>query len=75
MVDKYRGAIPLGSIWFSLNRAEALALLKHQGELQKMTPEQIELVDSADIQAAKGKVEELEKMITDAGLKIVTLFD
>ena len=40
-----------------------------------MTPEQIELVDSADIQAAKGKVEELEKMITDAGLKIVTLFD
>ena len=74
-MEKYRGLFPPGSIWFKLNRDEVLALLKQQGQLEKMTPEEIGLVDSADIMAEKGKVEELEKMMTEAGLKIITLFD
>lgn len=75
MVDKYLGAIPPGSIWYRLDRNEALALLKHKGELDSMTPEQIQEVDSADIQAVKGKVDQLEQMLKDAGLSIITLFD
>jgi len=75
MVEKYRGVVPPGSIWFRLNRDESMALMQHQGMLEKMTPEQIMALDSADIQAAKGKVAELEQMLKDAGLKIVTLYD
>jgi len=75
MVEKYRGAVPPGSIWFRLDRDESIALMRHQGILGDMTSEQIATVDSADIQAAKGEVTELEQMLKDAGLKIVTLYD
>lgn len=40
-----------------------------------MTPEQVQSVDSADIQAVKGQVDQLEQMLKDAGLSIITLFD
>jgi len=75
MVEKYKGLIPPGSIWFRLNRDDALALLAHKGDLVDMTPEQIESIDSADIQAIKGQVDELEQMFKYAGLDIITLFD
>jgi hypothetical protein len=75
MVEKYKGVIPPGSIWYSLNREESLALLSHRGELDKMSPEQIASVDSSDIQAVKGKTKELENMLIQAGLSIITLYD
>jgi len=75
MVEKYRGAIPPNSIWYKLSRDESLALLKHNGEIAKMTPEQISTIESSDIQAIRGQVDDLEKMLKEAGLNIVTLFD
>jgi hypothetical protein len=75
MVEKYSGIIPPGSIWYRLNKDESLALMRHQGMLENMSPEQIGAVDSADIQAEKGKVIELEQMLQNAGLKIITLHD
>lgn len=75
MVEKYRGVLPPGSVWFRLSKDEALALLRHQGELEKMTPEQVSTVDSAEIQAVPGKVSELEEMLQKAGLSVVTLHD
>lgn len=75
MVEKYRGAIPPNSIWYKLNGDESLALLRHNGEIAKMTPEQISTIESSDIQAIRGQIDELEKMLKEAGLNIVTLFD
>jgi hypothetical protein len=75
MVEKFRGLIPPGSIWYRLGRDESLVLLGHQGMLDDMSPEQIEAVDSVDIQVAKGKVTDLEQILNDVGLEIITLYD
>lgn len=75
MVEKFRGILPPGSIWYKLNRDESLVLMKHRGVLANMSPEQIQLEDSAEIQAPKGKVLEFEQMLKDAGLEIITLYD
>jgi hypothetical protein len=73
MVEKFRGIIPPGSIWYRLNRDETIALLKHQGEFDNLAPDKQETLDSSDIQAIPDEVEELEQLLTNAGLKIVTL--
>jgi hypothetical protein len=75
MVEKYRGIIPPDSIYFKLSRDECITLLKYQGILQTLSSEQIATLESSEIQAFKGKVTEIEKMLKNAGLKIITLYD
>jgi hypothetical protein len=75
MVEKYRGITPPDSIYFKLNRNESIALLKYQGILEDLSSEQIATLESSEIQAFKGKASEIERMLTNAGLKIITLYD
>lgn len=74
MVEKFRGILPPGSIWYKLSKDEAIALMQRDGTWENLTPEQKETVDSAEIQLFKGKSAELEQKLKDTGLKIVTLF-
>ena len=75
MVEKYRGILPPGSIWYSFSREEAETFLKHTGRYTDMTPEQRRDFDSVDLQALPGKAREIEEQISRAGLNMVTLYD
>lgn len=74
MVEKFKGFLPPGSIWYKLTRDETIALMQHEGTWENMTSEQREALDSSEIQLFKGKSAELEQKLKDAGLNIVTLF-
>lgn len=75
MVEKYRGLLPKNSIWFHLTADETKALINSHPEILAQLPpdKPIQDLNDIDIQAFPGKVEELEKYLTDAGLKIITL--
>ena len=77
MVEKFRGAFPAKSIWYRLTRDEALAFVRCHKDIEALLPKQpkLEDVDSIDIQAFPGKTEEIETLLKQAGLNIVTLFD
>ncbi len=75
MVEKYRGIMPPGSIWYHLDSQETRTLLKHLGMLRGSIPEEVSEIGPAEIQAARGKTEELEQVLREAGLKIITLYD
>ena len=75
MVDKYRGVIPEKSIWYHLSRPETMKLLNHRGSLAGVTSEEISKSGTLEIPAPPEKIEELETVLKDAGLHIVTLFD
>jgi len=75
MVEKFRGLIPPGSIWYRFTREEAVTFLQHTGHYDDMTPQQRRELDSIDLQALPGKTEDIERQISEAGLNIVTLHD
>jgi len=76
MVEKYKGILPPGSIWYSLNREEAIVLLLRPDLLKNMSHEIITAIGSAsDLQADNGKISKLEQAFKDAGLIIATLYD
>lgn len=75
MVEKYRGITPPGSIWYRLTREESIVLIVKQGLYKNLTPDQRSSLNSSEILAEKGKASEVEKLLTDSGLKIITLFD
>lgn len=74
MVEKFKGILPPGSIWYKLTRDETIAFMQHEGLWENMTPEEREFLHSAEIQLEKGKSTELEQKLKDAGLSIVPLF-
>ena len=74
MVDKYRGIMPKGSIWYRFSREEMIAFLKDSTDLvPKDTVIDYSLLESGDMQAIN--VEGMESAIAKAKLNIVTLFD
>ena len=74
MVDKYRGALPKGSIWFHFERSELISFLKANPEmLPKDAKIDFNTLDDGDLHAID--VLAMEKAIAKAGLAIVTLFD
>ncbi len=77
MVEKYRGVLPKGSIWFHLTGDEARALIATHPDLQAQLPTDKPLADieDVDIQALPGTTADIEKLLTEAGLKIITLHD
>ena len=77
MVEKYRGVFPPGSIWFHLDKSEICALINSNSEIKAQLPEGVAIADleNADIQAIPGKIEKIESLLKESGLKIVTLFD
>lgn len=75
MAEKYRGILPPGSIWYRLTRAESIAYLQLMGLWSELTPEQQVGIEDSDIQALPGKAEEIESLLTQAGLTVRTLFD
>ena len=74
MVEKYRGILPPGSVWYSLTKEEAIVLLQHKGEWEKMTPEKKSIFNCVEIYAEKGKTVELERILTNAGLTVTPLY-
>ena len=75
MAEKFKGLMPPNSIWFRLSREESIALLKFQGKFDDFSPEEKSALDSSDIQALPGRVSELEELLVNAGINIITLFD
>lgn len=75
MVEKFRGILPAHSIWYRLTRDEALAFLSCHKDKAALLPANLADLDSIDIQALSGKTEDIEKLLQEAGLPIVTLFD
>lgn len=77
MVEKYRGVLPKGSIWFHLTGDEARALIESSPEFAAQVPTDKPLaeIDDVDIQALPGKTADIEKLLQTAGLNIVTLQD
>lgn len=77
MVEKYRGILPKGSIWFHLTGDEARALIKSSPEFAAQIPPDKPLaeLDNIEIQALPGDAADIEKLLQTAGLHIVTLFD
>lgn len=75
MVEKYKGIMPPGSIWYRFNREEALVLLVLQGELENISLEEIIAFNSADAQIPLEQIPEFEEILTDIGFRIITLHD
>ena len=77
MVEKYKGVLPPGSIWFHLTGDEARALIEVHPDIKTQLPtdKQLAEIDDVDIQALPAKTEDIEKLLHAAGLNIVTLFD
>jgi len=77
MVEKYRGVLPKGSIWFHLTGDEARALITSHPDIKAQLPTDKPLADigDVDIQALPGTTADIEKLLTEAGLNIVTLQD
>lgn len=77
MVEKFRGVLPDKSIWYRFTRDEALRFVGAHKEIEALLPKSppLEDLDSVDLQAFPGKTEAIEKLIKEAGLPVVTLFD
>lgn len=77
MAEKYRGFLPPDSIWFHLNREEARTLIENNPEIKALIPSDKTLAElnDADIQSLPGQTEDIEKLLQEAGIKIITLYD
>lgn len=75
MVEKYRGVLPAGSIWFHLTGDEARSLIKSSPEFAAQIPPDKPLadLDDIDIQALPGKTADIEKLLKEAGLNIMNI--
>jgi len=77
MAEKYRGFLPPDSIWFHLNREETKTLIESNPEIKALLPTNKTLaeLDDADIQSLPEQAEDIEKLLQEAGIKIITLYD
>lgn len=76
MVEKYKGILPPGSIWFHFTGDEARAFVKTHPNIAAELPidKPIDEIEDSEIQAVPGQVEIIETLIQEAGLTIKTLY-